>query len=86
MERNRASNDEMVMVLPNSFSQGSDASSPGEEARVAQQCTFTISYAKDRPESPALRFSGDECVMNAEIALAFALATFLRMSAAALPR
>jgi hypothetical protein len=49
-------------------------------ARHATRCEVTIGYAQHQPEAPSLRFSGGDCAMNAEVALAVALAYFLRGS------
>ena len=58
----------------------------GEPAKVTQPCAIIVSYSRESPDLPSLRFSGDECAMHAEIALVFALAGFLRMTGAAIPR
>jgi len=67
---------------------GADQKAPwiGGETAETRQCTLTLTYAVEKPEAPALVFSGAECAMHAEIAIAFALAAFLKMAGPAIPR
>jgi hypothetical protein len=46
-----------------------------------QRCQVTISYVESRPTMPELYFSSGACGVNAELALAMALAYFLKGTA-----
>ncbi len=59
--------------------------SEGMDGSVAAHCKLTIGYAPAAPDMPWLRFEDGACAMNAEIAIAVALAAFLKMTAAATP-
>ena len=43
-----------------------------------QRCQVTISYVESRPTMPELHFSSGACGVNAELALAIALAYFIK--------
>lgn len=45
------------------------------------RCQVTITYPQSRPTMPELYFSSGDCGVNAELALAVALAYFLKGSA-----
>jgi len=46
-----------------------------------ERCQVTISYVESRPTMPELYFSSGACGVNAELALAIALAYFLKGTA-----
>lgn len=58
---------------------------PGIAPKPMKGCTVTVGYAPDSPEMPWLQFSSGACAMNAEIALAVALASLLKLSGPLIP-
>jgi hypothetical protein len=45
----------------------------------------TVGYPMQRPDVPSLQFSGTDCAASAEIALAVALSSLLKLGAAPVP-
>src|SRR5205807_404910 len=62
-----------------------DFNHPGQPPTPIAQCTATVGYAAGRPDLPWLQFSSGDCGMNAEIALAVALASLLKSSGLTIP-
>lgn len=60
-------------------------SMPPGAPKPAKECTVTVGFAPASPEMPWLQFSSGACAMNAEIALAVALATLLKLSGPMIP-
>lgn len=53
---------------------------PGIAPKPLKECMVMVGIAPDSPEMPWLQFSSGACAMNAEIALAMALASLLKLS------
>lgn len=68
--------DRCVCYLPSSFSSSGAAS-----ANPASRCQILVAFQEQRPDMPELAVSSGQCGVNAEIALAMALAYFLKGSA-----
>lgn len=53
---------------------------PGEPVQPTAQCMVKIGFTTGRPDQPWIQADGGACAASVEIAIAFALATFLRAS------
>lgn len=53
---------------------------PAVAPKPAKECTVTVGFAPTSPEMPWLQFNDGACAMSAEIALAVALASLLKLS------
>jgi hypothetical protein len=61
------------------------SSMPPATSPPRQECSVAITYDIAKPDLPSLQFSSGSCAMNAEIAMAFALAALLRVSGPLIP-